>query len=111
MKRICFQEQNFSEKFSAYAKFGYKTVSNFNNTKVEKLPNIKLLKLEISTFGLFCLFCQHKDSVSFKVIESTTDSSEMNSIETELKKNERICLENCCRFLIFKVSFAKSAAS
>ena len=59
LQRICFKEQNFSVKLFAYAKFGYRTVSNFNNTKLENLPNVKLLKLEISTFGLFCLFCQY----------------------------------------------------
>ena len=94
MKRICFKEQNFSVKRFAYAKFGYRMVSNFNNTKMEKVPNVKLLKLEISTFGLFCLFCQYYYSISFKVIESTTDiSSEMHSIEAELKENEsKVCL-------------------
>ena len=59
------------------------------------------------------------------MLEGTTDiSSEMNSIEPELKENESICLENCCRlelmkrqnfpkrrFPNFKVSFAKTAAS
>ena len=54
------------------------------------------------------------------MIESTTDiSSEMNIMEAELKENESICLENCCRLAlmkrqnvpIFKVLFAKNAAS
>ena len=95
MKGICFKEQNFSVKLFAYAKFGYRTVSNFNNTTLEKPHNVKLLKLEISTFGLFCLFCQYKDSISFKVIEITTDiSSEMDGIEAERKENESIYLEN-----------------
>ena len=58
VEKNCYKEQNFSEKLLAYAKFGYRTVSNFNNTKLETLPNVKLLKLEISTFGLFCPFCQ-----------------------------------------------------
>ena len=41
--------------------------------------------------------------MSFKVIENTTDiSSEMNSIEAELKENESVCLENCCRLEIMK---------
>ena len=53
LKKNCFKEQNFSGKLFAYAKFGYRTVSNFSNTKLEKLANVKLLKLEISTFGLF----------------------------------------------------------
>ena len=73
-------------------------VSNLNNTKLEKLPNVKLLKLEISTFGLFCLFCSYLDSISFKVIQSITDiSSEINSMELELEQNESLCLESCCR--------------
>ena len=55
----CFKEQNFSVKTSAYAKFAYRTVSNFNNTKFEKLHKAELLKLEISTFGLFFLLCQY----------------------------------------------------
>ena len=68
-------------------------VSNFNNTRLEKL-----LTLEISTFGLLCPFCQYYDSISFKVIESTTDiSPEMNIMEAELIENGSICLENCCR--------------
>ena len=46
MQRICFKEQSFSIKLFAYAKLRYKTVSNFSNTKFEKLPNVKLLKLE-----------------------------------------------------------------
>ena len=54
LKRICFKEQNFSVTLFEYAKFGYRTVSNFSNTKLEKL-----MKLEISTFRLFCLFCQY----------------------------------------------------
>ena len=59
------------------------------------------------------------------MIKSTTDiSSEMNSMEAELEENESIYLENSCRlelmkrqnvpkrkFPIFKVSFAKTAAS
>ena len=59
------------------------------------------------------------------MIEITTDiSSEMNSIEAELKENESVCLENCSRlelmkrqnvpkgkFPIFKVSCPKTAAS
>ena len=57
LQRICFKEKNFPVKVFAYAKFGYRTVSNFNNTKLGKLPKVKLLKLEISTFGLFCQFC------------------------------------------------------
>ena len=57
LQRICFNEQTFSVKLFAYAGFGYRTVSSFNNTKLEKLPNVKLLKLEISAIGLFCLFC------------------------------------------------------
>ena len=38
------------------------------------------------------------------MIESTTDiSSGMNSsIEAELKENESICLENCCRLELMK---------
>ena len=59
LAKICLKEQNFSVKLFACVKFGYRTVSNFNNTELEKLPNVKLLKLEISTFGLFCLFCQY----------------------------------------------------
>ena len=103
LQRICFKEQNFSVKLFSYAKFGYRAVSSFNNTKLEKLPNVKLLKLEISTFGLFCLFCQYKGSISFKVIESTTDiSSEMNSMEAELEQNESLCLESCCRLDLMK---------
>ena len=54
-KIICFEEQDFSVKLFAYVKFGYRTVSSFNNTKLEKLPNAKLLKLEISTFGLLSI--------------------------------------------------------
>ena len=59
------------------------------------------------------------------MIESTTDiSSEMNSMEAEVNENESMYLENCCRLElmkrqnvpkrkipIFKVSFAKTAAS
>ena len=53
MQRICFKEQNFSVKTFAYTKSAYRTVSNFNNAKFEKLPKAKLLtELEISTFGL-----------------------------------------------------------
>ena len=48
-----------SVKLFAYAKFGYRKVSNFNNTKLEKLPNVKILKLELSTFELSCVFCQY----------------------------------------------------
>ena len=59
LQRICFKEQNFSVKPFAYAKFAYRTVSNFNNIKFEKLRKAKLLKLEISTFGLFFLLCQY----------------------------------------------------
>ena len=103
MQRICFKEQNFSVKPYAYAKFAYRTVSNFNNTKFEKLPKAKLLKLEISTFELFFLLCQYKDSIYFKVIESTTDiSSEMKSMEAELEQNKRLCLESCCRLELMK---------
>ena len=37
------------------------------------------------------------------MIESTKDiSSEINSIEAELKENESICLENCCRLKLMK---------
>ena len=129
MQRICFKEQNFSVKPSAYAKFAYKTVSNFNNTKFEKLSKAKLLKLEISTFGLFFLLCQYQDSIYFKVIESTTDiSSEMETMEAELEQNKSLCLESCCRlelmkrqnvpqnvpkwkFSIFKVSSARTTPS
>ena len=63
--------------------------------------------------------------MSFEVIESTTIiSPDLSSIEAELKQNESLCLESCCRlelmkrqnvpklkFSIFKVSFAKTAAS
>ena len=49
----------FSVKLFACAKFGYRTVFDFSNTKLEKLPIVKILKLEISVFGLFCLFCQY----------------------------------------------------
>ena len=49
------KEQHFSVKLFANAKFGHRTVSNFNNTKFERLPKVKLLKREISTFGLFFL--------------------------------------------------------
>ena len=59
------------------------------------------------------------------MIESTTDiSSEMKSMEDELEQNESLSLENCCRlelmkrqnvlkrkFSIFKLSFARTAAS
>ena len=87
----------------AYAYFGYRTVSNFNNTKLEMFSNIKPLKLEISTFGLFCPFCQYQVSISFKVIETTMDIfSEMNSIEAELEETESKCLENCCRLELMK---------
>ena len=55
---VCF-EVHIPVKRFANAKFGYRTVSNFNNTKLEKLPKVKLLKLEMSTFGLFCLFCHY----------------------------------------------------
>ena len=48
-----FQRAKFFCQTFAYAKFGYRTVSNFKNTKLEKLPIVKLLKIEI-----FCLFCQ-----------------------------------------------------
>ena len=42
--------------------------------------------------------CQYKDSISFKVIQNTKDISlEMNIMEDELKENESICFENCCR--------------
>ena len=61
LKRICFKQQNFFVKRFAYANFRYGAVSNFDiNTKLGKLANANLLKLEISTFGqLFCLFCQY----------------------------------------------------
>ena len=37
------------------------------------------------------------------MIESTTDISlEMNSMEVELKENESICLENCCKLELMK---------
>ena len=37
------------------------------------------------------------------MIESTTDIfSEMNSIEAELKENESVSLENCCRLELMK---------
>ena len=58
-QRICFKEQNLSVKLFVYAKFGYRTVPNFSKTKLERLPDIKLLKLEISAFGLFGLLCQY----------------------------------------------------
>ena len=60
LQRTCFKEQNFSVKLFAYVKFGYRTVSNFNNIKFEKLPKVKLLKLKTLTFGLFFLLCQIK---------------------------------------------------
>ena len=86
-----FQRAKLFCKTFAYANFGYRTVSNFNNTKLEKLPKVKLLKPEISTFGLFRLFCQYENSISFTVVESTTDiSSEINIMEAELKENESI---------------------
>ena len=86
MQRICFKEQNFSVKPFAYAKFAYRTVSNVNNTKFEKLPKAEPLMLEISTFGLSFLLCQYQDSIYFKVIESTTDiSSEIKGVEAELE--------------------------
>ena len=37
LQRICFKEQNISVKPFARAKFAYRTVSNFNNTKFENL--------------------------------------------------------------------------
>ena len=100
-------------------------MSRFNNTELEKLPNAKLLKLEISTFRLFCLFCQYYDSISFKATKSNIDISlEVNSMEAELEQNESLCLQGCCRldlmnhqhvpkqkFQIFKVSLAKTAGS
>ena len=47
--------------------------------------------------------CQYQDSISFKVIETTTDiSSEMNIKEAELKENESICFENCYRLELMK---------
>ena len=121
MQRICFKEQNFS---FAYAKFAYRTVSNFNNTRFEKLPKAKLLKLELSTFGLFFLLCRYQSSIYFKVIESTTDiSSEMKSMEAELEQNKSLCLQSYCRlelmkrqnvpkwkFSIFKVSYARTSS-
>ena len=91
----------------------------------ENLSKAKLLKLQISTFGLFFLLCQYYDSIYFKVIESTTDIlSEMKSLEADLERNKSLCLESCCRlelmkrqnvpkweFSIFKVSFARIAPS
>ena len=63
------------------------------------LPNVNLLKLEISTLGLFCLFC----SISFELIENTTEiSSEMNNMEAELEQNESLCLESCCRLELMR---------
>ena len=98
-----FKEKNFSVKLFAYANFGYRTVCSFSNIKLKRLPDIKLLKLEISTFGPFCLFCQYSDPISFKVIESTRDiSSEMNSMEAELEQNESLCLKSCCRLELMK---------
>ena len=74
-----------------------------SNTKLEKLANVKLLQLEISTFGLFCLFCQYQDSIYFKVIKNTTDiSSEMNSTEAELEQDKSLCQESCCRLELIK---------
>ena len=57
LQRICFKVQNFSVKPFPYAKFAYRTVSNFSNTKFEKLPKAKLLKLEVSTFGDSSFYC------------------------------------------------------
>ena len=103
MQIICFKEQTFSVKLCAYAKFTYRTVSDSNNTKFEKLPKAKLLKPENSTFGLFFLLCQYQDSLYFKVIESTTDiSSEMKSMDAELEQNKSLCLESCCRLELMK---------
>ena len=37
------------------------------------------------------------------MIESTTDiSSEMSSIEAEVKENESLCPESCCRLELMK---------
>ena len=37
------------------------------------------------------------------MIENTTDiSSEMKIMEAELKENESICLQNCCRLELMK---------
>ena len=58
-KEFVLKSKNFSVKLFAYAKFEYRTVSNFNNTKLENLPDVKLLTFAISIFGLFCLFCQY----------------------------------------------------
>ena len=70
---------------------------------MEELPNFKFQKLEIATFGLFRLFCQYQDTISVKVIESTTDiSSKMNSMEAELEQNESLCLESCRRLELMK---------
>ena len=46
LQRICFIEQNVSVKLFTYAKFGYRTVSSFSNTKLETFPDVKVLKLE-----------------------------------------------------------------
>ena len=98
-----FQRARRSAKLFAYAKFGCRTASSFNNTKLEKLSNVKLFKLEITAFGLFCLFCQYQDSISFKMIECTKDiSSELNSMEAELEQNESLCLESSCRLELMK---------
>ena len=43
------------------------------------------------------------------MIESTTDMfSEMNSVEAELKENENICLENCCRLELLLVPWTEN---
>ena len=71
---------------------------------MEKLPNFKLaIEARISAFGLFCLFCQYQDSITFKVIESTMNiSSEMNSMAAELEQNETLRRESCCRLELMK---------
>ena len=102
LQRICFKEQILSVELFAYAKFGYRTVSNFNGTKLEKLPNVKLSIVQAfksQHLNYSVCFVNIEFQFLSKEIKSTT---EMNSMEAELEQNESLCLEGCCRLELMK---------